>query len=63
MAIAKKTYEFTEARWFLNTFYQKGDRDQFFAKQVEHEGHSIVEVKDEPKAELKRAKAPAASQA
>lgn len=45
MAIEKQTYEFTTDRWFMNTFYNKGDRAQFYAKQVENDADSIVLVK------------------
>lgn len=60
MAAEKQTYEFTEDRWFMNTFYKKGDRANFYAKQVEHEAHSIVAVKPlepapAPKAPVKSA--------
>ncbi len=46
MAIAKQEYEFTEDRWFLGTYYKQGDRSFFYPKQVQHEEHSIVKVKD-----------------
>lgn len=60
MAAEKQTYEFTEDRWFLNNFYHKGDRAQFFAKQVELEAHSIklvasIEAPPAPKAPVKSA--------
>ena len=61
MAIAKQGYEFTEDRWFLNTYYKKGDTDFFYPKQVEHEGHSIVPVKAASTVEAKKAK-PASDQ-
>lgn len=40
----KQLYEFTEDRWFMNTFYKKGQTARFFPEQVKYDTHSIKPV-------------------
>lgn len=56
----QKLYEFTEAGFFMGTFYDVGDRVRLLPEQVKYDGHRLRPVAPEPAPQPAEDPAPAA---